>query len=95
MGLFLSSDDVPLVYVSAFTLGYYSLVAGVQPQQPGDDEQEEGLQTGAKELEPTPSASAADAPFIERRASAFVHFTLVHDYTKQQYMLIYYSKLFF
>ena len=69
--------------------------AGVQPQQPGDDEQEEGLQTGAKELEPTPSASAADDPLIERRASAFIHFTLVHDYTKQQYMLIYDSNLFF
>ena len=95
MGLFLSSDDVPLVYVSAFTLGYYSLVAGVQPQQPGDDEQEEGLQMARKELKPTSSANAADDPFIERRASAFMHFTLVYDYTKQQYVVIYYSKLFY
>ena len=66
--------------------------AGVQPHQPGDDEREEGLLTVRKELEPTPSANAADDPFIERRASAFIHFTLAHDYTKQQYVLIYYSK---
>ena len=44
-----------------------------------------------KELKPTSSANAADDPFIERRASAFIHFTLVHDYTKQ-HVLIYYSK---
>ena len=69
--------------------------AKVQPQQPGDNEQEEGLQMAWKELEPTPSANAADDPFIEGRASAFIHFTFVQDYTKQQYVLIYYSKLFF
>lgn len=57
------------------------LSARVQPQQPGDDEQEEGLQKVWKELEPTPSANVADDPFIERRASAFIHFTLMHDYT--------------
>lgn len=71
-----------------------SMSAGVQPQQPGDNEQEDGLQTARKELEQTPSANAADDPFIEGRASTFIHFTLVRDYTKQQ-VLIYYSKLFF
>jgi len=68
--------------------------ARFQSQQPGDDEQEEGLQMVWKELGPTPSANAADAPFIKGRASAFIHFTLLQHYTKQ-YVLIYYSKLFF
>ena len=61
---------------------YNGAFARVQPQQPVDDEQEEGLQMAQKELEPTPSANAADDPFIERRASAFIHFTLEHDYIK-------------
>ena len=42
--------------------GNYMLTARVQPQQPGDDEQEEGLQKARKELEPTPQLHAADDP---------------------------------
>ena len=34
--------------------------AGVQPQQPGSDEGEEGLQMARKELESTPQLHAAD-----------------------------------
>lgn len=38
------------------------MIAGVQPQQPGSDEGEDGLQMARKELEPTPQLHAADDP---------------------------------
>ena len=70
-----------LTHCTGWILNLHFCMPGSSPSSQEMTNRRRGYKQARKELEPTPSASAADDPFIERRASAFIHFTLMHDYT--------------